>query len=152
VRTLPPSTELSTKEQSDMPKPPVPQRLIELIERPNPAVMGTVRPDATPVTVPTWYLWDNGRFLINMDAGRRRLRHIKSNPQISLTVLDTDNWYNHLSVQGRATLEDDPDLSGIDRIARHYTGKPYPDRERGRVNCWIEIQSWHPWGDWAQFR
>ena len=43
------------------------------------------------------------------------------------------------------TLRDDPDLADIDRIARHYTGKPYAQRDRGRVSAWIEIDSWHAW-------
>jgi hypothetical protein len=37
-------------------------------------------------------------------------------------------------------------LDDIDRIARHYIARPYPDRERGRVSAWIEISSWHAWG------
>ena len=40
-------------------------------------------------------------------------------------------------------------MAGIDRIARHYTGAPYRNRERGRVNAWIEIDRWHGWGDAA---
>jgi PPOX class probable F420-dependent enzyme len=102
------------------------------------------------VTVATWYLWDDGRILVNMDAGRRRLSHIQANPKVSLTVLDADDWYTHVSLQGRVTLEDDPDLSGIDRLSRHYTGNPYPNRDRPRVNGWITIDNWHVWGKLAQ--
>jgi hypothetical protein len=63
-----------------------------------------------------------------------------------LTALDESGWYRHVSVRGRVVeLADDPDLSGIDRLAKHYTGEPYANRERGRVNAWIEIDSWHGW-------
>jgi PPOX class probable F420-dependent enzyme len=129
-----------------MAKPPLPPKVVELLEKPNPAVIGTVTPQNTPVTVATWYLWDNGRILVNMDAERARLAHIRANPRVSLTVLDADDWYNHVSVQGRMELEDDPDLSGIDRLSTRYTGKPYPDRDRARVNGWIIIDNWHAWG------
>ncbi|MGH3903554.1 MAG: PPOX class F420-dependent oxidoreductase [Pseudonocardiaceae bacterium] len=132
-----------------MPKPPLPQPVIDLLLRPDPAVIGTVRPDGAPVTVATWYLWDDGRVLVNMDAQRRRLSYIEANPRVSLTVLDPDDWYTHVSLQGRMTLEDDPDLSGIDRLAKHYNGKPYPDRRRPRVNGWIVIEYWHAWGKLA---
>lgn len=129
-----------------MPRPPLPADLVELLQRPNPAVMATVRPDGTPVSVPTWYLWDDGRILLNLDAGRKRLEHIHANPRISLTVLDGDSWYRHVSMQGTVKTEADPDLTDIDRLATHYTGKPYPDRERQRVSARMAIESYHVWG------
>jgi PPOX class probable F420-dependent enzyme len=132
-----------------MPKPPLPNALIDFLVRPNPAVIGTVRPDGSPVTVATWYLWEGDRILVNMDAERRRLSYLRANPKVSLTVLDPDDWGTHVSVQGRIGLADDPDLAGIDRLAEHYTGKPYPNRERPRVSGWIEIMYWHAWGRWS---
>src|SRR4051794_3832564 len=128
-----------------MPKPPLPEHLQEVLARPNPAVMGTVRPDGSPNTVATWYVWDDGRALVNMDEGRRRLEYLRDDPRVSLTVLDGDEWYRHITLHGRVTLEDDADLHDIDRIARHYTGDRYANRERGRVSGWIEVESWHAW-------
>ena len=128
-----------------MPKPPLPAHLQEVLAKPNPAVMGTVRPDGTPNTVATWYVWEDGRALVNMDEGRRRLEYLRHNPQVSLTVLDGDEWYRHITLHGRATLQGDPDLSDIDRISRHYLGNPYGQRDRSRVSAWIEIESWHAW-------
>ncbi len=129
-----------------MPRPPIPQAVVDFLVRPNPAVIGTVRPDGAPVTVATWYLWEDGRILVNMDAERRRLSYLRTNPKVSLTVLDPDDWGTHTSVQGRISLQNDPDLSGIDRLAEHFSGKPYSDRERPRVSGWIEIEYWHVWG------
>lgn len=43
------------------------------------------------------------------------------------------------------TLREDADLADIDRIATHYTGNPYAQRERGRVSGLIEVDSWHAW-------
>ena len=128
-----------------MPKPPLPAELEELLAKPNPAVIGTVRPDGTPNTVATWYLWDDGRALVNMDEGRRRLEHLRRDPRVSLTVLDGEQWYRHVTLHGRATLQDDSDLGDIDRLARHYMGNPYSQRDRGRVSAWIEVESWHAW-------
>lgn len=129
-----------------MPAPPLPAHLVELLAKPNPAVMATVRPDGTPVSVATWYLWDDGRVLLNLDASRARLGHMRANPRVSLTVLDSDSWYRHVSLQGTVTLQPDPDLADIDRLARHYTGKPYWNRERPRVSAWLEITAYHAWG------
>ena len=129
-----------------MAKPPVPQDVVELLAKPNPAVMATVRSDGMPVSVATWYLWEDGRILLNLDAGRKRLDHLRADPRVSLTVLDDSSWYRHVSVQGTVKLEDDVDLVGIDRLCQHYNGSAYPNRTRPRVNAWLEIDTYHAWG------
>ena len=126
---------------------PLPEKTRELLARPNPAVITTLRPDGQPVSVATWYLLDGARILVNMDARRKRLEYLRSDPRVSLTALDEQSRYTHVSIRGRVVeIADDPDLEGIDRLSRHYTGDPYPTRDRARVSAWIEIDSWHGWG------
>jgi hypothetical protein len=65
---------------------------------------------------------------------------------VTLTVLAED-WYSHVSLQGRVVeMTDDAGLADIDRLAKHYNGRPYSNRERRRVSAWIEIDRWHGWG------
>lgn len=131
-----------------MPRPPLPANVAALLARPNPAVVATLRADGQPVSVATWYLLVDGRVLVNMDAARKRLDHLRADPRVTLTALDADGWYTHVSLQGRVVeLVDDAGLADIDRISTHYTGHPYPDRVRPRVSAWIEIDRWHGWGD-----
>jgi PPOX class probable F420-dependent enzyme len=127
---------------------PMPDEVRELLARPNPAVITSVRPDGQPVSVATWYLVeDDGRILVNMDEGRKRIDYLRAEPRVSLTALDDGDWYTHVSVQGRVSQwRDDPDLTDIDLLARHYTGKPYANRERARVSALIEVERWHGWG------
>ncbi|MFF9092950.1 PPOX class F420-dependent oxidoreductase [Streptomyces sp. NPDC014776] len=131
-----------------MSKPPLPPEAVELLRRPNPCVMATLRADGAPVSTPTWYLWeDDGRVLVNLDEGRVRLKHLRRDPRVTLTVLSSDDWYTHVTLIGRvADLREDKDLADIDRLATHYTGGPYPRRERGRVSALIEVERWHGWG------
>ncbi|MGW0229846.1 PPOX class F420-dependent oxidoreductase [Actinopolymorpha singaporensis] len=129
-----------------MPKPPVPADVEEILKRPNPAVMATVRPDGTPVSVATWYIWEDGRVLLNLDATRKRLEHLRADPRVSLTVLDGDSWYRHVSLQGTVTLEPDPELAVIDRLSRHYTGNQYPNRDHPRVTALMDVEQYHVWG------
>jgi len=129
-----------------MPKPPISAEIEEFLGQPNPAIIATVRPDGQPVSVATWYLYDDGRVLVNMDARRKRLDYLRADPRISLTVL-AESWYRHVSLQGRVVeITDDVDLAGIDRLSRLYNGEPYPTRDRPRVDAWIEIDRWHAWG------
>ncbi|MEV0688912.1 PPOX class F420-dependent oxidoreductase [Streptomyces sp. NPDC050388] len=130
-----------------MSKPPLPSEADGLLRRPNPCVMATLRSDGTPVSTPTWYVWEDGRALISLDEGRVRLKHLRRDPRVTLTVLDEDNWYTHVTLIGRVVeLKDDEGLADIDRLSRHYTGNPYPNRDRARVSAWIEVDRWHGWG------
>jgi PPOX class probable F420-dependent enzyme len=137
-----------------MPKAPLSEQAKALLNEANPAVIAVVRPDGQPVSVATWYLVeDDGRLLVNMDAGRKRNEYMRSDPRVSLTALKEDEWYTHISVQGRITeWRDDPDLADIDRLSRHYGHGPYSNRERPRVSALIEVDYWHGWGALAADR
>ena len=130
-----------------MPRPPVSTEVEEFLRQPNPAVIATLRSDGSPHTVATWYDWEDGLALVNMDETRLRLRFMRRDPRVGLTVLGAENWYAHVSLIGRVVrLEDDPDLADIDRLAVRYTGKPFRTRDRRRVSAWIEPSRWHAWG------
>jgi PPOX class probable F420-dependent enzyme len=130
-----------------MPRPPLPDATCELLSKPNPAVIATLAADGRPVSVATWYLLDGDRILVNMDEGRKRLDHLRRDPRVSLTVLDEASWYTHVSLHGRVVeMREDVGMADIDRLAVHYTGKPYRNRDRGRVSAFIEVDRWHGWG------
>ena len=132
-----------------MPDTPLPPRIVDMLRRPNPAVMATVDGDGRPVTVATWYLLEeDGRLMLGLDATRARLKHMRADPRVSLTALSEASWYTQVSLQGRVvSIVDDVDLRDIDRLSRHYTGNAYPDRERPRVTAHVEVDRWHAWGE-----
>jgi PPOX class probable F420-dependent enzyme len=135
-----------------VPPLPLPPELDEILRRPNPAVVASLRPDGSPHTVATWYLWDGERALLNMDESRLRLRFIRGDPRVALTVLDEGSWYRHISLLGQVVvLADDEGLADIDRLALHYSGERFSNRESRRVSAWLEPRSWHAWegaGPW----
>jgi len=125
---------------------PLPPEVDELLRRSNPAVVASLRPDGSPHTVATWYLWDGERLLLNMDESRARLGFMRRDPRVALTVLDGESWYRHVSLYGRVVeFVEDEGLADIDRLARHYTGEPFGDRDRRRFSAWAEVASWHRW-------
>jgi PPOX class probable F420-dependent enzyme len=129
-----------------MPPLPLSPEVDELLRRPNPAVVATVRPDGSPHSVATWYIWDGERILLNMDESRARLAFLRHEPRVSLTVLDAGSWYSQVNLDGQvAELRADRELEDIDRLARHYTGRPFRDRESRRVSAWVEVERWHAW-------
>ena len=135
-----------------MPGLPLPPEVDEFLRRPNPAVVASLRPDGSPHTVATWYLWDGERVLLNMDESRLRLRFIRRDPRVALTVLDEGSWYRHVSLLGQAVeIVGDEGLADIDRLSLHYSGEPFRDRQSRRFSAWVEPTAWHAWegaGPW----
>jgi PPOX class probable F420-dependent enzyme len=131
-----------------MPGAPLPRELLTFLAKPRPAVVGTVRADGTPVTTACWYgLEDDGRLLLTMDRESHRLRHLRWNPRVALTVLG-DDWYNQLSILGRAVeFRDDPDLADIDGLSQRYLSEPYEDRAYTGVTVLVEVERFHTWGN-----
>ena len=129
-----------------MPRSSLPDELKAFLAEPNPSVIATLTADGKPHSAATWYLWDDGRVLVNMAATRKRLANMRRDPHVSLTVLGSHEWYRQVTLRGRVTeIADDDGLEGIDRLARHYTGQPYARRDDPRVNAWIEVDSWYGW-------
>ena len=129
-----------------MPNVPVPTDVDEFLAQPNAAVIATLRPDGSPHTAATWYDWEDGRVLLNMDASRVRLSYMRRDPRASLTVIDLEQWYRQVTLMGRVVrIEDDPELADIDRLAQRYTGREYRDRNRRSVSAWLEPQRWYGW-------
>jgi PPOX class probable F420-dependent enzyme len=129
-----------------MPQPPVPADVDEFLRRPNAAVVASLRSDGAPHTVATWYDWDNDRVLLNMDESRLRLRFMRRDPRVALTVFDGEDWGRHVSVLGRViSIEEDVGLRDIDRLAVRYTGEPFRTRDRRRFSAWVEVDAWHGW-------
>jgi PPOX class probable F420-dependent enzyme len=130
-----------------VPSLPLPQNVLDLLAKPNPAVMATIAKDGRPVTVATWYLLEpDGTILLGLDASRVRLQHLQRDPRVSLTAMAQGDWYTHVSVQGRVgPIVEDEGLRDIDRLSRHYTGNEYGNRTSPRVSTHLQIERWHGW-------
>jgi PPOX class probable F420-dependent enzyme len=135
-----------------MPPTPVPSDVDEFLRLPNPAVIASLRRDGAPHTVATWYDWEDNRVLLNMDESRLRLRFMRNDPRVALTVLADGDWGRHVSLLGRVvTIEEDDGLRDIDRLSVRYTGEPFRTRDRRRFSAWVEVDAWHGWagpGPW----
>jgi len=129
-----------------MPAVPVPPEIDEFLAAANPAVVGTVSPRGTAHTAATWYDWEDGRVLLNMDETRLRLGFLRENPSVSLTVLAANDWYRQVTLLGRVvSLEEDEGLRDIDRLSIRYTRRPYVNRESRRFTAWMEPERWTAW-------
>src|SRR5918994_4878547 len=96
---------------------------VELLERPNIAIVATIRPDGTPQLTPTWIDTDGEHVLINTAEGRAKPRNLRRDPRVSVCVVDRQNPYRWLSITGTAELEHEGAEEHIDVLAQRYTGR-----------------------------
>lgn len=125
---------------------PIPPAVADFLRDPNFAVIGTVDGRGRPHTAATWYLFDDGRILVNMDESRVRLGHMRRDPHVALTVIGRDDPYRQVTLIGRVVdVRDDSALEDIDRLSLRYLEKPYANRDRRSVSAWIAPERWYGW-------
>lgn len=122
---------------------PLPDRVVEFLQKPNPAVLGTVSPSGRPQVTPVWFLYEDGHLLVNTAQGRAKLRNVERNPRVTLTVLDRDDPYTYVQISGRVVrLDREHGAHDIDRLSMRYRGRPFTfsptNRPENRVSLIIE--------------
>ena len=90
------------------------------LEQPYYATVTTVREDGSPHTTVVWVDVDDEGVLFNTATGRAKPRHIERDPRVSLTVIDPENGYKWISVDGRAEVTTEGANASIDKLAKKY--------------------------------
>jgi PPOX class probable F420-dependent enzyme len=106
------------------------------------AHLATLMPDGSPQVTPVWFLYENGKFLVNTARGRIKDKNMTKNALVALSIVDPENPYAHLAVRGKIvrSTEEGADAS-IDALAKKYLGQDkYPFRQPGEVRVIYEIQ------------
>ena len=130
-----------------LPLSPLPAHLQVFLAGPHPAVVATLRDDGSPVSAASWYRFDKGSIFLSVSATGQRLRHVRRDPRVALTVLG-DSWYTHVSLLGTVVeISEDADFSLVDALARHYTGEPYPNHDAPGFVLRAEVERWHSFGE-----
>lgn len=114
----------------------------EFFKKPNFGHLATLLPDGSPQLTPVWIDVDDRHIVINTAAGRRKVRNVQRDPRVCVEVVDQDNPYSMLSVQGRVveiTREGADDH--IDSLAKKYLGQDkYPFARPGEQRLILKIQ------------
>jgi PPOX class probable F420-dependent enzyme len=116
------------------------------LEEPLAAVLATVSPSGRPQATPVWFLVEDGHILVNTSRGRVKLRNMRANPHVVLTVVDPRNMYRWVQIRGQVVRFDPArGARDIDRLSQRYRGQPYQypptDRPENRVSVLIEPRS-----------
>jgi hypothetical protein len=129
-----------------MPSTPFTSQVDAFLAQPRIAVVGVSRPDGSPATAATWYLWRDGALRFAMHADTARRRHLDNDPRFCLTVLGQDAA-THVTLLGKVvSLADDPDFAFPDAMSFHYTNTPFPLRHKPVVVATGQVDTWYTYG------
>lgn len=114
----------------------------EFFRKPNFGHLATLEPDGSPQVTPVWIDVDDEHILINTAKGRKKVRNVQRDPRVSVEVVEQENPYSMLSVQGTVVeMTTEGADAHIDAMARKYLGQDsYPFRKEGEERIILHIQ------------
>ena len=114
----------------------------DLLSRPNFAHIATLMPDGSPNVTPVWIGVLDDHILIGSDENSLKVKNLRRDPRLALSVVDYHNPYEEVQIRGRVVeFRDDSKFEILDAISRKYTGKEFPWRNpAGRVALIIEVE------------
>jgi PPOX class probable F420-dependent enzyme len=112
----------------------------ELLRRPIPAWITTLRSNGTPHNTVVWVDVEDDEIVVNTAIGRAKERNLRRDPRTSVGVLDPEDPFHFVSISGTARLETEGADSMIDRLAKKYLGVDvYPHRQPGERRITVRI-------------
>ena len=99
-----------------------PADLGDLLDRPLLATLATRRIDGSVLLSPVWHEWRDGAFLVAVETGDGKLKHVQRDPQVTILVAEPEPPDRGLEITGPAEVVDTAYGPVIGRIGRRYIG------------------------------
>jgi hypothetical protein len=97
-----------------------------------PARLAYVWPDGTPRVVPVWFHWNGSEFVIATPPKAPKLKALRMNSKVALTIDDNTFPHKVLMARGTATLEEvDGVVPEYELAANRYFGE-------AQGNAWVQ--------------
>lgn len=110
----------------------LPATHLDLLRGAYTAVMSTINNSGTVQLTPVWVMDDGEHLLINSVRGRLKDRNLRARPQVTLIIVNPDNPFHWMSIQGevvRIIDEDDPDHGHLATEMINQVSKLYMDTD-----------------------
>ncbi|HEY0603210.1 MAG TPA: PPOX class F420-dependent oxidoreductase [Herpetosiphonaceae bacterium] len=120
---------------------------VKLLQEPQLAQFATVMADGAPQITPVWVDVepDGSHILINTAEGRLKTKNTSRNPDVAVSVVDSQNPWRYAVVRGKVVeqVHDGAD-DHIDRMAQKYLGQEkYPFRRPDETRVILRIKPHH---------
>ena len=120
----------------------IPEAYKDLFQKKAFANLATLMADGRPQVTPVWCDFDGSHIRINSAKGRVKDKNMRRNKKVALSIVDPDNAYRHLAVQGEVVeITEQGADAHINGLAKKYLGKDqYPYRQPGEVRVTYKIR------------
>jgi PPOX class probable F420-dependent enzyme len=113
------------------------------------ASVATLRPDGKLSCNPVSIVWDGEKIRFSSLEHVKKVRNLREDPRIALSILDPEDPTRYLEVRGRAEIVPDTDRAFVNAMAKKYMDVdeyPYdpPDAKRMVVTVHVEHVSTPP--------
>ncbi|MDG6983328.1 MAG: PPOX class F420-dependent oxidoreductase [Nitrososphaerota archaeon] len=97
------------------------------------ARLATIRKGGSPHLTPIWYMYVDGKLIVNTTPQRVKFHNVKRDPRVALLV---DDGYPYIVVEGKARVASERDpKKDIETLAIRYTGEE-KGRKAARERYW----------------
>jgi PPOX class probable F420-dependent enzyme len=113
----------------------------QFLENPYVGVVTTLREDGSPHSTVVWVDVEDGVPSFNTALGRKKPANLEQDPRAALLVVDPQNAYKWIAVDGKTEITTDGADPQIDKLAKKYLDKDeYPFRQEGEQRVTVRIQ------------
>ena len=126
--------------------PVIPESHADILRKRSFAHVATANAAGIPQVTPVWVDYDGEYVLINTAKGRKKDRNLRANPHVAISVLDPDNPYRYLGLQGEVVeMTEEGAFDHIHKLAQKYWGRPYNALGEGEVRVLYKIKPTRVW-------
>ena len=117
----------------------LPEHVAELIDRNVIVHLATTNPDGSPQASPIWLERDGTLLRFGTAEGRAKVRNLRRDPRLALSLVDPDDPESGVSIRGRAVAIEPRGWDLIDRLARRYRGSDGFPRVDGMTRLDVDV-------------
>ena len=101
----------------------------------------TIMPDGSPQMTQTWVDTDGTYILINTVESHQKVRNVRRDPRVMISVLDPAHWERTVNIRGRVVeiTKEGADLQFKQLIQRNLGQEEYPYGRPGQVRILLKI-------------
>lgn len=101
----------------------IPPDFVDIVDSTALAHVATIGPHGEPQSTPVWFLWDGQRVRITQVEGQQKLRNLRRDPRVALSMAAPNNPGRNLEIRGRVEREEPDPHNDLDRqLSRKYLG------------------------------
>lgn len=118
----------------------LPENVLALLRGASTCYLATTMPDGSPQVTQVWVDTDGTDVLINTVEGHQKLRNVRRDPRVALTVADPDRPTDYTQIRGEVhAITTDGARAHIDELSQKYLGRPYPTFGAGGERVLLRI-------------